>query len=222
VSRNNDIVYEENEQGEFEIVDYEKRLADRNEEIKGKLAEAHTKLKAEKKVCRAMHSKEKFGGRFAVQLDRVLRSYGYLTAEEFINLDYQQIQCNYNAFLDLIAYYNLDFEIAPNKQMFCSFMGINIRQYAQLESHNDTDIRDLMASINDSIISLTFVIVENGNGDGKSGYNRLTLHGAGHGLVKESEKQALDNGKILMSETERRQQINSLFGGSKPKKLTDK
>ena len=218
----NDIVYEENEQGEFEVVDYEKRLADRNEEIKGKLAEAYNLLIAEKKVCRAMHSKEKFGGRFAIQLDRVLRSYGYLTAEEFINLDYEQIRCNYNAFMDLLAYYNLAFEIVPNKQMFCNFMKINTRQFAQLENHNDTDIRDLLLSINDSIISLTFTGTENGNTDGRASYNRLTTHGAGHGLVKESEKQALDNGIILKSENERRQQFNSLFGGSKPKKLTDK
>ena len=222
MSRNNDIVYEENEQGELEIVDNEKRLADRTEEIKGKLAEAYTLLIAEKKVCRAMHSKEKFGGRFAIQLDRVLRSYGYLTAEEFINLDYQQIQCNYNAFMDLIAYYNLAFEIVPNKQLFSAFLKINSRQFAQLESHNDTDIRDLMASINDSIISISFMSTESGNADGRATYNRLTTHGAGHGLIKENEKQALDNGIILKSENERRQQFNSLFGGSKPKKLTDK
>lgn len=220
MSRKGDIVYEENEQGKFEYVDFRKELADRNEEIKGKLEEAYTILKKEKETCRALKSKEKMGGRFAIQLDRVLRSYGLITADEFINLDYQQIEDNYNAFLDLISHYNLAFEIVPNKQLFCAFMRINNRHYTQLEQHGDSDIRDLMSSINDSLISIGFMSTESGNADGKSTYNRMTLHGAGHGLIKENEKQAIDKFGELPSMSEIDQEYVAVFGNpQKPKRL---
>jgi hypothetical protein len=218
--RVNEIVYEQDENGEFELVDYKKRLDDRNEEIKGKLEEAYTILKKEKETCRALKSKEKMGGRFAIQLDRVLRSYGLITADEFINLDYQQIEDNYNAFLDLISHYNLAFEIVPNKQLFCAFMRINNRHYTQLEQHGDSDIRDLMSSINDSLISIGFMSTESGNADGTSTYNRMTLHGAGHGLIKENEKQAIDKFGELPTLNEIDQEFSAIFGSPrKPKQL---
>lgn len=216
------IIYEKDDNGEFQQIDLKTELEQRNEQIKARLQEAYDVLKAEKKVCRALKSKEKFGGRFAVQLDRVLRSYGYLTAEEFVKLDYQQIEENYNAFLDLVAHYNLEFEVVPNKQLFCAFARINNRQYAQLEGHNDTDIRDLMTSINDSLVSMAFMSTESGNADGKATYNRLTLHGAGHGLIKENEKQTLDKFGELPSVNEIDQQFSALFGNPKKQKQLKK
>lgn len=219
MSRNQKIVYEETESGELEVVDLAKELEQRNDEIKEKLKDAYTKLEKEKKECRALKSKEKMGGRFAIQLDRVLRSYGLMTAEEFVNLDYQDIEANYNAFLDLIAYYNLAFEIVPNKQLLCAYMRINNRHYTQLEGHIDKDIRDLMYSINDSLISISFMSTEFGNADGKSTYNRLTTHGAGHGLIKENEKQVLDKFGELPPTSEIDQEFVALFGNQKPKQL---
>jgi hypothetical protein len=160
------------------------------------------------------------GGRFAIQLEMVLRSYGMMTAEEFVKITYQQIEDNYTAFLDLIAYYNLAFEFVPNKQLFCAFMRINLRHYTQLESHSDSDVRDLMASINDSLISLAFAVTESGNADSKASYGRLTMHGAGHGLVKESEKQAIDRMGEIPSNAEIDQEFVALFGTpKKPKQL---
>jgi hypothetical protein len=186
------------------------------------LENAYNILIDEKNTNRALKSREKVGGRFAIQLDMVLRSYGLMTAEEFVGISYQQIEDNYNAFLDLIAYYNLAFEIVPNKQLFCAFMRINNRHYTQLEGHSDSDIRDLMSSINDSLISLGFMSTESGNADGKSTYNRLTLHGAGHGLVKESEKQAIDKMGDVPSVAEIDQEFVALFGTPKPTKKLKK
>jgi hypothetical protein len=214
------VVYEQNEQGEFEQIDLRTELEKRNEEIKSKLEEAYETLKEEKAYCIKMKSKEKFGGRFAIQLDRVLRSYGLMSAQEIVEITYEQIEENYNAFLDLIAYYNLAFEIVPNKQLFCAFARLNNRHYSQLESHNDSDIRDLMSSINDSLISLGFMSTESGNADGKSTYNRLTMHGAGHGLIKENEKQVIDKFGELPSMNEIDQEYVAIFGNpQKPKRI---
>lgn len=217
MSREQTIVYEQDTEGNF--IPF-RSLESRNEQIKEKLQDAFETLKKEKETCRVLKSKEKMGGRFAIQLDRVLRSYGIMTAEEFVSVDYQTIEDNYNAFMDLIAYYNLAFEIVPNKQLFCAFLRINNRHYTQLENHSDSDIRDLMTSINDSLVSLAFMSTEFGNSDGRASYNRLTTHSVGHGLIKETEKQALDKFGELPSNNEIDQEFNAVFGvAKKPKQL---
>lgn len=196
------------------------RLEQRNFDIKFKLKEAYEILQKEKSDCRALKSKEKVGGRFAIQLERVLRSYGLMTADEVVNITYEEIEANYHAFMDLIAYYNLSFEIVPNKQLFQSFFRINNRIYTQLEGNGDSDIRDLMASINDSFVSIAFMSTESGNADGKATINRLTMHGAGHGLIKENEKQAIDKFGELPSMSETEQEFVAIFGNpQKPKRL---
>jgi hypothetical protein len=134
-------------------------LEERNEEIKKRLEPALDILLDEKQH----NKKEKFGFRFAIQLDSVLRSYGLMTADEVVKIDYNIIENAWFKFSDLLAFYNLYFEIVPNKQMFCAFMRINNRIYDTLEKSNDEDIRALMASINDSFISLAFSSSESGN-----------------------------------------------------------
>ena len=214
--RNDDIILDENGERCYPLAE---RLAERNEEIKEKLREAYETLKKEKDTCRALKSKEKFGGRFAIQLERVLRSYGLMTAEEVVNITYEQIEANYNAFMDLVAYYNLAFEIVPNKQAFQAFFRINNRIYTQLEGHGDSDIRDLMASLNDSFVSIAFMSSESGNADGKATLNRLTMHGAGHGLIKENEKQVIDKFGDLPTLNEIDQEFSALFGSPHAKRL---
>lgn len=183
------------------------KLAERNEEIKAKLQDAYEILKKEKDACRALKSKEKFGGRFAIQLENVLSSYGLMTAREVANITYEQIEANYRAFIELIAYYNLSFEIVPNKQLFQSFLRINNRIYTNLEKSQDDDISDLMLSINDRLIFIAFLSSENGNADGKATLNRLTMHDAGHGLIKENEKQVIDKVGVEMSDLEFKQKL---------------
>lgn len=210
MSRNKNIILEEKEEGVLEQVDFHKELADRNEEIKGKLQEAFDILKKEKDTCRALKSKEKMGGRFTTQLTSKLVAYGLLSASEFAQLTYEDIEAYFNAFIDLIAYYNLTFEIVPNKQLFCAFMKINIRMYSRLAESSDNDIRELMASIDDYFIGQAFSGGENGNVDGKAALNRLTFHGAGHGLIRENEKQAIDTVGNGLTEEEQLMKLQKL------------
>lgn len=203
--RTDDIYYDE--KGNPCESPLKERLEQRNFDIKFKLQEAYEILQKEKSACRALKSKEKVGGRFAIQLERVLSSYGLMTAQEVANITYEQIEANYNAFIDLIAYYNLSFEIVPNKQLFCSFMRINNRIYSNLEKSQDDDISDLMVSINDRFISIAFMSSESGNADGKATLNRLTMHDAGHSLIKENEKRVIDKVGAEMSDLEFKQKL---------------
>lgn len=165
-------------------IDY---LAVRNEEIKEKLQPALNMFLAENKTSNKMGFK-KFGYRLAMQIDNVLRSYGLMSADEVANLDYETIEDNWNKFRDLIAYYNLYFEIVVNKQLFCAFARINNRIYAQLEKSQDDDIRSLMISINDSFIGLGFTASESGNADSKATKIRLGAKDVGHSVVSASEE----------------------------------
>lgn len=168
-------------------IDY---LAVRNEEIKERLQSALDIFLAENKSANKMGFK-KFGYRLAMQIDNVLRSYGLMTADEVAKLDYEKIEDNWNKFRDLIAYYNLYFEIVANKQLFCAFARINNRIYSQLEKHQDDDIRSLMISINDSFVGLGFTASESGNADSKATKARLGAKDVGHSVVSASEELAI-------------------------------
>ena len=168
-------------------IDY---LAVRNEEIKERLQGALDMFLAENKSANKMGFK-KFGYRLAMQIDNVLRSYGLMTADEVAKLDYEKIEDNWNKFRDLIAYYNLYFEIVANKQLFCAFARINNRIYSQLEKHQDDDIRSLMISINDSFVGLGFTASESGNADSKATKARLGAKDVGHSVVSASEELAI-------------------------------
>lgn len=216
---NSTIVYEENEQGEFEMVDLSARLLQRNEEIKEKLKDAYDILKKEKERCQAIRSRERVSGKFYSQLISALGTYPLMSATDFVDLMngdkgvlYDYIWSHKQAFFELIAYYNLVFDILPNKQLFSLFMRMNTRMYGELEKHNDSDVKDLVLSILDTFDINAFGSAETGNADSKAVYNRLTLHGAGHNYIKENEKQALDNGVALPSTSEIDQMFNAKFG----------
>ena len=168
-------------------IDY---LAVRNEEIKERIQPSLDIFIMENKTSNKMGFK-KFGYRLAMQIDNVLRSYGLMTADEVANLDYETIEDNWNKFRDLIAYYNLYFEIVANKQLFCAFARINNRIYSQLEKHQDDDIRSLMISINDSFVGLGFTASESGNADSKATKARLGAKDVGHSVVSASEELAV-------------------------------
>jgi hypothetical protein len=160
-------------------------LAVRNDEIKGKLEYALSILLDEREQDKKGF--KKFGYRMSVQLDSCLRSYGLMTAEEFVNIDYDEIEDNWNKFRDLIAYYNLYFDLVANKQLFCAFFRINNRMFARLERHDNEEIRELMLSINDSFIGLGFSASESGGVDSRATKLRLGAKGAGHGVISETE-----------------------------------
>lgn len=160
-------------------------LAVRNDEIKGKLEYALSILLDEREQDKKGF--KKFGYRMSVQLDSCLRGYGLMSAEEFVNVDYEEIEDNWNKFRDLIAYYNLYFDLVANKQLFCAFFRINNRMFARLEKHDNEEIRELMLSINDSFIGLGFSASESGGVDSRATKLRLGAKGAGHGVISETE-----------------------------------
>lgn len=189
------------------MVDY---LAERNEEIKVKLEEAKNLLYMEQ--CADKTGRKKLGFRMGFQLKSAFRSYGRMSVEEFVKLTYEDIEDYYAKFDELIAYYNLYFEIVPNKQLFQTFMGINERQYSQLEKHEDEDIRSLMNSINSDIIGVGFLAGESGNANDKAVMNRLKSADVGHNVVSATEERVL-NAVTQKTPSELSRELQSIVGG---------
>lgn len=162
------------------------RLAERNDEIIGKLKNSLDMLLKEKKEneCRRRPQPIRFGYRFEMQLNCVLRQYGIMTADEVCKIDYDTIENNFYKYLDLIRYYNQFFEVPCFKQDFCAFFRINERIYRKLETSQDEDIKNLMQSINDTWIGLGFAAGEAGNMDSKAIMSRLKIKDSGQNLVE--------------------------------------
>ena len=183
--RKKDIELDEN----FNPID---RLADRNEEIKNKLAPILEAFLEENNTNRALRVKEKLGYRFAKQIFLVLTDYPRMTAEQFVELTYEEIEDFWIKYLELTAYYNRHFEIVDNKQLLMAFMGINSRQYAELENSEDEDIKNLMNSISSTFVGLGFVAGESGNADVKATNQRMRTKGEGHSLITASEDKLIE------------------------------
>lgn len=193
------------------------RLAERNEEIKNKLAPILEAFLEENNANRALKVKEKLGYRFAKQIFLVLSDYPRMTAEQFVDLTYEDIEDLWIAYLELTAYYNRHFEIVDNKQMFQSFCGINNRQYTELENSEDEDIKSLMNSINSTFVGLGFVAGESGNADVKATSQRMRTKGEGHNLITASEDKLIDKAEVK-SPAQMLTLLDSILGGE-PKKL---
>lgn len=192
-------------------------LALRNDEIKEKLAPILEEFVTEKNTNKALKVKEKLGYRFAKQIFLVLSEYPRMSVEKFIELDYEDIEDYWLKYLSLTAYYNRHFEIVDNKQLLMAFMGINSRQYAELERHNDEDIQDLMNSINSTFVGLGFVAGESGNADVKATSQRMRTKGEGHSLITASEDKLID--KVdSRSPLDMERQLAAIMGGN-PKLL---
>lgn len=194
------IIMIKNEDGEFDVVDV---LETRNEEIKNKLKMPLQQFLDEQALD--IKGKKRFGYRFMTQLDDVLRSYGLMKQEDFAKITYEVIEDYWNKFRNLIAYYNLYFEIVPNMQLFCAFMGINIKMYQQLCNHDDEDIKNLIFSINDSFVGLGFMAGEMGNCDGKSIKMRLSAKTDGHSVRSATEDVLVQNAEKTTPQDLRRQ-----------------
>lgn len=192
-------------------------LAERNEEIKEQLAEVLEEFKEEKAAMMRSKKPTKLGYRFAKQIYSVLARYGQMTAEEFVQLTYEDIEDIWLKFTELTAYYNRYFEIVDNKQLFCAFARINARQYASLENHDDEDIRNLMNTINTSFIGLAFMAAESGDANVNGTTQRIKSSGeAGHSVTSAVEQKVLDF-TTETSPLEQRQRFERITG----KKLLD-
>lgn len=178
-------------------------LAVRNDAIKLSLAPILEEFRAEQNANRALKRNEKLGYRFSKQLFLELSKYPPMSIEKFSQIDYETLNDYWQKYLELTAYYNRYFEIVDNKQLLCSFCGLNSRQYMQLEKHEDEDIRNLMNSINSAFVGLGFIAAESGNADVKGVNQRLRSSGeAGHSVVTAAEEKVIDGALGGMSDTE--------------------
>lgn len=191
-------------------------LAVRNEEIKAKLDPILQEFITEKETNKTLKVKEKLGYRFAKQIFLVLNEYPRMTPEKFDELDYEDIEDYWLKYLSLTAYYNRYFEIVDNRQLLQAFMGINSRQYAELEDSDNEDIKSLMNSINSTFIGLGFVAGESGNADVKATSQRMRTKGEGHSLITASEDKLLEKVEAP-SENDLMRQLKSIVGGELPK-----
>lgn len=192
-------------------------LHERNESIKAKTQEAIDMFKREQRLDKS--GKRRFGYRMALQIEDALLLNGRMPAEVFVNLTYEDIEYFWKNFRSLMAYYNLYFEIVANKQLLCAYMGINNREYLQLEKHKDEDIRALMQSINDSFVGMGFVASESGNADSKATKVRLGAKDVGHNVVSASEDMAINSLNTQKSEQELFRELEKITGEKISKKL---
>lgn len=189
-------------------------LAERNAEIKDKLAPTLAEFIEEKERMMALKKPAKLGYQFTKQIYLVLAGYGLMSAEKFVELDYDDIYELWLKYLDLTAYYNRYFEIVDNKQLFCAFAGLNTRQYAELERSDNEDIKNLMITINNAFVGLGFVAGESGNADVKAVSSRLRANGeAGHSVISASEDKLIE--KVdQRSPADLERQLAAIMGGS--------
>jgi hypothetical protein len=188
-------------------------IANRNLEIMQKLTPYLEEFIEEKNANRALKVREKLGYRFAKQIFLVLNEYPRMTAEQFIELTYEDIEDYWAKYLELTAHYNRYFEIVDNRQLYQAFMGINSRQYAELENSADEDIKSLMNFINATFIGLGFVAGESGNSDIKATNQRMRTKGEGHSLVTASEDALLEKAESR-SALDLERQLASIIGGN--------
>lgn len=156
----------------------------RNQQIKERLQPFVEQLTAE----RASNKKAKLGYKIGFLLDDAFRSYGLMPVEKFVEITCEDIEDYWNKFRSIIAHYIVLFDIIVNKQDFCSYMGITISQYDELERSDDEDIKHLMASINDSFIGLAFKAGETGGADVSALKTRLGAKKAGHAVISAKEE----------------------------------
>lgn len=188
-------------------------LAEKNEEIKQSLSSVLGEFIVEKETNRTLKVKEKLGYRFAKQIFLELSKYPRMKVDEFIDLSYEDIEDFWLKYLELTAYYNRYFEIVDNKQLFQAYMGINSRQYAELEEHEDEDVRSLMNSINSAFVGLGFVAGESGNADAKATTQRMRTKGEGHNLISASEDKMIETIE-QKSPSDYIAQVDALLGGN--------
>lgn len=193
------------------------RIAERNVEIKNTLAPLLEAFLEEKNENRAYKYKEKLGYRFAKQIFLVLSDYPRMSPERFAKLSYEDIESYWINYLELTAYYNRHFEIVDNKQLLMAFVGINSRQYAELENSEDEDIRNLMNSINSTFVGLGFVAGESGNADVKATSQRMRAKGEGHNLISASEDKLIE--KVEAQTPAQMMTLLQSIVGNEPKKL---
>ena len=192
-------------------------LAARNDSIKANLKPAFQILLDERDGDRK--GNKRLGNRMRQQINNEFNKQPKMTAKQFTSLDADDIYYYWNSYYDLICYYTLYFEIVPNRQEFIKYMGINSRQYEQLQEHEDEEIRAAIIFVEDSLKQEGFSAGENGNADAKAIVTRLSARGTdGHSVVSAGEEMLAE--KVAQAATplelqRRFESIKGLLGGAK-------
>lgn len=154
--------------------------------------------------------------------DRLNECCPLMTAEQFANLDVDDLDYYWKRFHNLITYYNRYFEIVPNRQMFMSYLGVNSRMYAHLKKGGDTQdevLADTMLFIDDKLMGKGYSAGESGNANAKALSKRLSASGmAGHEVISAVEDKALEKA-VAPSSLDLERQLAAIMGGNK--KLLD-
>lgn len=197
------------------VVDF---LAERNEAIKANLKPAFQILLEERDSDRK--GKKKLGNRMRQQINNELNKQPLMTAQEFSRLDSQDIRYYWNSYYELICYYTLYFEIVPNRQEFMKYMGINSRQYEQLEGHENEEIRAAIIFVEDSLKQEGYSGGENGNADAKAIGMRLAARGMdGHSVVSAGEEMLAEKVAEAATPFELQQKMKAILGQGDTKYL---
>lgn len=168
-------------------------LRERNDKLIENLAYKMEELRMEKNAD--TKGNKRFGFRAMMQIENELMQSPIMTAEKFIELDYDDIEYHWRSFHALMSHYNMTFEIVPTRQTFMLYLGINSRMYKQLLNggeNNDEDIKDLMTFIEDRLVGKAFTASESGNADAKAVTTRLRAKDVGHDVISASEDKLLD------------------------------
>ena len=185
-----------------------------NDGIIARLQEKIENLRMEKNAD--LKGNKRFGFRALMQIEDELMQKPIITAEEFVELDYDDIEAYWRAFHALMSHYNMIFEIVPTRQTFLLYMGINSRMYKKLikgGENEDEDIKDLMTFIEDRLVGKAFTASENGNSDAKAVATRLRAKDVGHDVISASEDKLID--KVdQKSPLDLERQLASIMGGN--------
>lgn len=185
-------------------------LAERNDAIKASLKEAFQILLDERDGDR--NGKKRLGNRMRQQINNVLNEQPRMSAQEFVSLDADDIYHYWKSYYALICHYTLYFEIVPNRQELMKYMGINSRQYEQLEAHQDEEIRAAIVFIEDSLKQEGFSAGENGNADAKAIGTRLAAKKDGHSIVSAGEEMLAEKVAQAATPLEMQRRIQALLG----------
>ena len=186
-------------------------LKERNDEIIANLQFAFDILLEERDGDR--NGRKRLGNRMRQQINKELNKQPRMTAKQFMYLDADDIYHYWNAYYELICHYTLYFEIVPNRQELLKYMGINSRQYEQLQEHQDEEIRAAIIFVEDSLKQEGFSAGENGNADAKAIGTRLSAKKDGHNMVSAGEEMIASTVAEAATPLELRRKMQSILGG---------
>lgn len=188
--------------------------------IKKETADMLSRLIVEKQANEASKRPQpnKYGYRLATKLTAVTRQLGLKTPDQILQIDNQDISDYFNAYSNLVAFYNENFDFPANKQDFCALMGITVNVYNNWLKSDDEDRVLLLQGIEDYFNSLGFHAGEVGNVNDKATMARMKIKDAGQGMVENNFQATITvNNELNSTPMELDRQLQRLLGGEMQK-----